>query len=233
MTETSKKTDERLNDIFFGPLERPALQWLCEHMPVWVTPNILTAIGVCGGLIIAVGYWLSNFDKNFLWLVDCGFVVNWFGDSLDGSLARHRRIERFKYGYFVDHTVDTLTQTLICVGLGLSPFIGFNYAMLALVGYLQLGILTYVHAAVTGIFKMSYGKIGPTEIRVIIIGANAVFYFASNPMIDLLLIHISFFNLIVLGIAVGFFIYFIVFTLRQALELSTQDRPSRNKILVQ
>lgn len=231
MDETSKKTDERVNDIFFGSLERPALQWLCAHMPAWVNPDMLTAIGVGGGLIIAVGYWLSNFDKNFLWLADFGFVVNWFGDSLDGSLARYRKIERFQYGYFVDHTVDTLTQTMICIGLGLSPFVGFNYAMLALVGYLQLGILTYVHTAVTGVFKMSYGKIGPTEIRAIIVGANAVFYFADNPMIDLSFINISFFNLIVLALAGGFFIYFIVFTFRQAVELNKQDQPVKSKIL--
>jgi phosphatidylglycerophosphate synthase len=231
MDDPSKKTDDRVNDIFFGPLERPALRWLCAHMPAWVNPDILTAIGVCGGLIIAVGYWLSNFDKNFLWLVDFGFVVNWFGDSLDGSLARYRKIERFQYGYFVDHTVDTFTQTMICIGLGLSPFVGFNYAMLALVGYLQLGILTYVNTAVTGVFKISYGKIGPTEIRAAIIGVNAIFYFVSNPTIALSFINISLFNLIALVLAVGFFIYFIVFVFMQAVELNKQDRPAKSKIL--
>jgi archaetidylinositol phosphate synthase len=233
MEETAKKTDKRVNDIFFGPLERPALYWLCVHMPTWVNPDLLTALGVFGGLIIAVGYWLSNFDKNFLWLVDCGFVVNWLGDSLDGSLARYRKIERFQYGYFIDHTVDTLTQTLICLGLGLSPFIDFNYAMLALVGYLQLGILTYVNTAVTGVFKISYGKIGPTEIRAIIIGANVIFYFAHNPMIHVSFINISLFNFMALGLATVFFMYFIIFTLMQAVELNKQDRSFKNKIVVQ
>jgi archaetidylinositol phosphate synthase len=225
MGDTSKKSDTRVNDILLGPLERPALRWLCVHMPAWVNPDILTVIGVVGGLIIAVGYWLSNSDKNFLWLADCGFVVNWFGDSLDGSLARHRKIERFQYGYFLDHTVDTLTQTLICIGLGLSPFISFNYAMLALAGYLQLGILTYVNTAVTGIFKMSYGKIGPTEIRVILIGLNAIFYFASNPVLVLPFLTIALFDLLALVAAVAFFVYFIVFMIMRAAELNRQDRP--------
>ncbi|MDD5559395.1 CDP-alcohol phosphatidyltransferase family protein [Candidatus Methylomirabilis sp.] len=224
MKGTTKKTDERVNDILFGPLERPALRFLSQHMPAWVNPDILTAIGVIGGIIITAGYWLSNVDKNFLWLADFGFVVNWFGDSLDGTLARYRKIERVKYGYFVDHTVDTLTQTLVCIGLGLSPFVDFNYAMLALVGYLQLGILTYVNAAVTGVFKISYGKIGPTEVRVILIGANAVFYFASNPTIHLSFINITLFNLIILGITAAFFIYFIVFTLKRASSLNKEDR---------
>jgi len=233
MEGASKKTDDRVNDIFFGPLERPALQWLCQQLPAWVNPDMLTAVGVFGGLIVAAGYWLSNFNNNYLWLVDFGLVVNWFGDSLDGSLARYRKIERFQYGYFVDHTIDTLTQTIVCIGLGLSPFIDFNYALLMLVGYLQLGILTYVNAAVTGIFKISYGKIGPTEIRVLIIGANLVFYFVSNPLIDLSFIHISLFNLIALSLATGFLIYFIVFTFIQAVELHKQDRPAKKKIVAQ
>ncbi len=232
MAATVKKTDERVNDIFFGPLERPVLRWLCVHMPSWVNSDLLTAIGVLGGLIIAVGYWFSNFNRHYLWLVDFGFAVNWFGDSLDGSLARYRQSERFQYGYFVDHTVDTLTQTMICLGLGLSPFIGFTYAMLMLVGYLQLGILTYVNAAVTGVFKMSYGKIGPTEIRFLIVGANLVFYFANNPIIHLPLIDVALFNLIALGITTVFFLYFIVFAFVQAVELSKQD-PRKNKIFAQ
>jgi archaetidylinositol phosphate synthase len=225
LEETSKKSDTRVNDIFFGPLERPVLQWLCARMPAWVNPDILTVIGVFGGFLIALGYWLSNYDRNFLWLSDFGLAVNWFGDSLDGSLARYRKIERFKYGYFVDHTVDTVTQTMICVGLGLSPFIDFNYAMLALVGYLQLGILTYVNTAVTGVFKISYGKIGPTEIRILIICINAVFYFASDPMFNLSFMKISFFNLIVLGVAAGFFLYFLIFAYRQGQEFARQDPP--------
>jgi phosphatidylglycerophosphate synthase len=226
--ETSKRTDERVNDIFFGPLERPALQFFCRHMPAWVNPDMLTAIGVVGGLIVAVGYWLTNFNTNFLWLVDFGLALDWFGDSLDGTLARYRKIERFRYGYFVDHTLDTFKQTIICIGLGLSPFVGFNYAMLALVGYLQLGILTYVKTAVTGIFKISYGKIGPTEVRVIVIGANAGFYFSDNPMLHLSFINITLFNLILVGITILLFIYFLVFTLTEAASLNKQDRLTNN-----
>ena len=111
--DTSKTADVRVNDSFLAPLERPALQWLCKHMPAWMTPDILTVIGLIGGVVMAAGYWLCNVNKNFLWIVDLGLVINWFGDSLDGSLARYRRIERFKYGYFVDHTVDITTQTIV------------------------------------------------------------------------------------------------------------------------
>ncbi len=225
MEDTSKKSDTRVNDILLGPWERPALRWLCVHMPQWVNSDLLTAIGFFGGVIIAVGYWLTNVDKNFLWLVDVGFAVNWFGDSLDGSLARYRKVERFKYGYFVDHTLDTLTQTIICIGLGLSPFVSFPYALLVLVGYLQLGILTYVQTAVTGVFKMSYGKIGPTEIRFIFVGVNLVFYFAKNPLLQLPWMTLSLFDLIALVVVAVLFAYFIIFTFLQAAELYKQDRP--------
>ena len=226
MNHAAKKSDKRVNDIFFGPLERPVLRWLCERLPVWVNPDLLTAIGLSGGVIIAVSYWLCNVDRNFLWLVDIGLAVNWFGDSLDGNLARYRKIERFQYGYFIDHTVDTLTQTLICVGLGLSPFISFNYALLALIGYLQLGILTYVDTAVTGVFKISYGKIGPTEIRMLIVLVNLLFYFAHNPILHLPFLQIALFDVMALVLATAFFIYFIVFTLIRAAALSRLDRPA-------
>ena len=226
--ETSKTADVRVNDTILAPLERTALQWLCKQMPVWMTPDVLTAIGLLGGLVMAAAYWLCNANKNFLWIVDFGLLINWFGDSLDGSLARYRRIERFQYGYFVDHTVDITTQTIFFLGLGLSPFVHFNFALLALLGYLHLGILTYINTAVSGVYKISYGKIGPTEVRVFLLGVNAVFYFGTNPLLSLGRISIASFDAMVLGIAIAFFLYFLGFTLLRMRELHIQDPPKDN-----
>lgn len=228
--DTSKTADVRVNDTFLAPLERAALQWLCKQMPVWMTPDILTAIGLVGGLVMAAAYWLCNTNKNFLWIVDLGLLINWFGDSLDGSLARYRRIERFKYGYFVDHTVDITTQTIVLLGLGISPFVHLSYALLALVGYLLLGILTYINTAVSGVYKISYGKIGPTEVRVVVIGLNAIFYFASNPLIPVGSVSIFFFDAIVLFVAIAFFLNFLGFTLLRIRELNVQDPPKVNPL---
>src|ERR1051325_1306929 len=228
--DTSKTADVRVNDSFFTPLERPALQWLCKHMPGWMTPDILTVIGVIGGVIMAAAYWLCNLNKNFLWIVDLGLVINWFGDSLDGSLARYRRIERFKYGYFVDHTVDITTQTIVLLGMGVSPFVHFNYALLALIGYLHLGILTYINTAVSGVYKISYGRIGPTEVRVILLGLNAIFYFAGNPMIHIGRLSILAFDTMVLCFGMAFFLYFLGFTARRIMELNVQDPPKKNSL---
>ena len=228
--DNSKTADVRVNDTVLAPLERPALQWLCQRMPAWMTPDILTAIGLVGGIVMAAAYWLCNVNKNFLWIVDLGLLINWFGDSLDGSLARHRRIERFKYGYFVDHTVDITTQSIVFFGVGISPFVHFNFALVALVGYLHLGILTYIDTAVSGIYKISYGKIGPTEVRVFLLALNAIFYFASNPLIHMVGVSIFSFDAIVLCIAIAFFLYFLGFTCLRMRELNVQDPPKRNPL---
>ena len=225
--DRSKTADVRVNDTVLAPLERAALQWLCRQIPAWMTPDILTLIGLVGGAIMAIAYWLCNVNKNFLWIVDLGLIINWFGDSLDGSLARYRGIERFRYGYFVDHTVDITTQTIVLLGLGASPFVHFSYALLALVGYLLLGILTYIDTAVSGVYKISYGKIGPTEVRVILIGLNAIFYFASNPLIHMGSVSIFSFDAIVLCVAMAFILYFLGFTLLRMRELNMQDPPKQ------
>ena len=178
------KSHERVNDILLGPLERPALKWLSVHMPGWVTPDILTIIGIIGAVIIFAGYVLSNLAPAFLLLATFGFFVNWFGDSMDGTIARYRKIERPKYGFFVDHTVDAFSQLLIFGGLGLSPYVSFDVAILALVGYLLVSIYAYVNIFVTGVFRISYGKFGPTEIRMIAVILNLLFLFVGVQIIS-------------------------------------------------
>jgi archaetidylinositol phosphate synthase len=174
------RTHKRINDIFLGPLERPALKWLAARMPPWVTPDTLTAIGALGSLVIFSGYCLSNVDRNFLWLSCFGFLINWFGDSLDGTLARYREIQRPRYGFFVDHIMDTVSVVLIFLGLGLSPYIHFEVACLALISYLMMSILVYVRTYVDGEFQISYIGIGPTELRLIAVAANILVYFIGT-----------------------------------------------------
>lgn len=176
---TDIKKQKRINDILLGPLERPALNWLAAHMPAWVTPDILTTIGVLGALLIAVSYALSSYDRNFLWLASFGFIVNWFGDSLDGTLARYRHIERPVFGFFIDHVLDACSGTMIFFGLGLTPYVSFNIACLTLIAYLLLSVLVFVRTSVAGIFKISYGKLGPTEIRATAIVLNIAMYFGG------------------------------------------------------
>jgi phosphatidylglycerophosphate synthase len=218
MTDT--KSHKRVNDILLGPLERPALRWLAAHMPVWVNPDILTGVGILGSVVTFFSYWLTNINANFLWLASLGLVINWFGDSLDGTLARYRKIERPKYGFFVDHTVDAMSTLLVVFGLGLSPYVKFEIACLALVSYLLMSVLVHIRTYVDGVFKISYGKFGPTEVRLIVIIANTVVYFVGNPVVKLCFGAISIYDLIagiVAALLAGIFVFS---TIKQARELA-------------
>jgi phosphatidylglycerophosphate synthase len=170
------KDHKRVNDILLGPLERPALQWLAAHLPAWATPDLMTVIGIIGALIITLGYGLSRYNPAFLWLATFGFIINWFGDSLDGSLARYRHIERPKYGFFIDHVTDCLTEIIIILGLGLTFYISFSVAAMCCIAYISMSVLVYVRMNVMGEFKISYGKLGPTEVRVLAILLNTAMF---------------------------------------------------------
>jgi len=214
---------KRVNDILLGPLERPALKWLAARQPAWMSPDMLTGIGIAGSVLIFASYWLSNVNANFLWLASLGLVINWYGDSLDGTVARFRKIERPKYGFFVDHTVDAFSQLLIVAGLGLSPYVRFDSAALALIGYLLMSVLVYVRTYVEGVFQISFGKFGPTEVRLIIILFNALFYFVDIPMLELPLGTISLFDMLIGGLGIVLIILFVASTIRQARELARID----------
>jgi phosphatidylglycerophosphate synthase len=217
------ETHTRVNDILLGPLERPALKWLAAHMPRWINPDMLTAVGVLGAVIILLGYILSNYSRYFLWLASLGFVINWYGDSLDGTLARFRKIQRPRYGFFVDHTVDSFNETLIFIGLGLSPYVRIEIALMTLVGYLLMSILVFVRTCVLGEFKISYGKLGPTEVRIIAILTNTLVFFGGNPVYRLAFVSISLFDLILSTIAALLIGIYIFSTLVQARELANID----------
>ncbi|WP_199249547.1 CDP-alcohol phosphatidyltransferase family protein [[Phormidium] sp. ETS-05] len=214
------KSHQRVNDILLGAIERPLLQWLAAKMPRWVTPDILTAVGVLGAVVIFAGYCLSNVSNHFLWLASFGFFLNWFGDSLDGTVARYRKIQRPKFGFFIDHTVDAFNEFLIAIGLGLSPYISFNIACLGLIGYLLLSVFVYVRTCVDGVFQISYGKIGPTEIRVIFILLNAVMYFLGKPEVSFPWGLTSIYDVMCGLLAAGLMLVFLVSTFKQAKKLA-------------
>ena len=170
-----------------------------------------------------IGYGLSNYSRYFLWLASLGFVINWYGDSLDGTLARYRHIQRPKYGFFVDHTVDAFNEALIFIGLGLSPYVRIEVALIALVSYLLMSILVYVRTCVEGVFKISYGKLGPTEARAIAITANTLVFFIGNPVYQIGFVSLTLYDLVGAGVAALLFWFFITSTLSQARELANVD----------
>ncbi|MEN6429620.1 MAG: CDP-alcohol phosphatidyltransferase family protein [Coriobacteriales bacterium] len=173
------KKHTRVNQTVTGPLERPALQWLAAHAPAWITPDVLTSIGVLGSVMCFVGYCLSGHHVAWLWLVNLGFLVNWYGDSLDGTLARFRKIERPKFGFYIDHTVDAVTEFLTIIGIGMSPYLRLDIAAFAMIGYLLMSVHVYIRTAVEGVFKISFGILGPTEMRLIVVLVNIAIIIAE------------------------------------------------------
>ncbi len=136
----------RIQTSFLNAAEKKALVWLAERMPRRVTSDHLTLVGIIGSIIIAAGYILSRFHISFLWLATFGFVVNWFGDSLDGTLARVRNTQRPIYGYYLDHTVDVINEIVMFVGIGLSPLVNLDLAVSALGLYLILTLNVSMNA---------------------------------------------------------------------------------------
>ena len=178
----SKKTKEprnaeRIQTSFLNPYEKKVLVFLAERMPAWVTSDMLTFVGFLGACIVAAGYALSNLDLNWLWLASFGFVVNWFGDSLDGSLARVRNTQRKTYGFFIDHNVDVINECLMFLGVGISPLANLTFMMGVLSAYLILSVYVYIDCYLKGEHRLTYGGLGPTEFRLIAILVNCLFIF--------------------------------------------------------
>lgn len=172
-----KEQSKRIQTSVLNAAEKKVLLWLAARQPKWMTSDMLTWIGVAGAVIVAVGYVLSNYNVSWLWLASFGFFINWYGDSLDGTLARYRNIQRPVYGFFLDHTIDGMTMTIMCVGAGLSDMLNLYVAFAVLAVYLLLSISVYINAHLKGEFKLTYAGMGPTEFRLILVLVNTMFIY--------------------------------------------------------
>lgn len=173
--ENNKADAVRIQTSVLNSLEKKVLVWLAKRQPEWMTSDILTYIGTFGAIMIAAGYILSSRNIGFLWLSSLGFVINWYGDSLDGTLARVRNTQRPIYGYYIDHTIDAINEVLIFVGVGLSGLVHLEIALMALVMYFLITINVSINAHLKKEFKLTYVNMGPTEFRIIMILLNTFF----------------------------------------------------------
>ncbi|MGB4580266.1 MAG: CDP-alcohol phosphatidyltransferase family protein [Coriobacteriia bacterium] len=221
MSEMSDiKQHTRVNKMLLGPLERPALQWMAAHSPAWVTPDVLTGLGVVGSAMCFAGYWLSGGGKWWLLLACAGFFVNWVGDSLDGTLARYRKIERPRFGFYIDHTVDAITEFLTIIGIGMSPYLRLDIAAFAMIGYLLMSTHVYIRTAVDGVFKISFGTFGPTEMRVIIVIVNIAIMAAEGWFLTPIAGTLLPFDIIGIVLAVALSGVFLVTSMQYAFKLA-------------
>jgi archaetidylinositol phosphate synthase len=165
--------------------EARVLEWLARRLPARVMPDHMTALGVAASLGLGAAYWLTRRDPAWLWVASGLLFVHWLGDSLDGTLARVRRIERPKYGYYLDHLVDAGATIVIGAGLGLSPYLSLVTGLAIVIAYLALSINTYLETHVFGVFSLGYGRVGPTEARAGLIGLNLALLAGATSVLDL------------------------------------------------
>jgi len=169
-----RKQATRIQNSLLHTKEKQVLEWLAARQPKWVTSDTLTFVGMFGAMLIAAGYILTNIHYGFLWLASLGLVVNWYGDSLDGTLARFRNTQRPIYGYYLDHTVDCINESMMFIGAGLSAIMDLRLALLLYIAYLMMTINVSINAHLKNEFKISYANMGPTEFRIVIIIVNTV-----------------------------------------------------------
>lgn len=167
----------RTNSGWLGGAEARALHWLAPRVPARVTPDQLTALGFAASVVALAAYLLSRTHPVALWVVNASLIVNWLGNSLDGHVARLRRIERPRYGLFVDQSVDVVSQFLFALGLAASGLLAPAIVAFGLAAYLMMTVQSLLRAQVSGLFHLATGGMGLTEVRCLFLLANLLFYF--------------------------------------------------------
>lgn len=166
------KSAVRQQTSLLAPLERVCLSWLARNMPGWVKPDHLTLLGFAAMLVAGVCYALAKWWPPALLIVNLCLALNWFGDSLDGTLARARNKQRPRYGFYVDHIIDAFGILFIICGLALSGYMSWTIALATLVTYFMLSIDVYLATYTIGTFKLSFYKFSPTELRILLAIGN-------------------------------------------------------------
>ena len=153
-------------------VEKRALVWMAERLPPWINADHLTALGLLAFLAGGIFYWLCGRDPAWLHAVNACLVLNWLGDSLDGTVARVRQKLRPRYGFYVDHMVDALAALFLLLGLAYSTLITPAVAIALLVAYFFLTINMGYATHALGVFKISFGAVGGTEMRILLALVN-------------------------------------------------------------
>jgi len=170
---------KRVQQSFLAGLEKKTLLWLAERTPAGINSDHLTVLGLAAMAGAGAGYWWSKTNPAGLAVVILCLTLNWLGDSLDGTLARYRNCPRPRYGFYVDHIVDAFGALFLLGGLGLSGYMSPLVAAGLLVAFLMLSIEVYLASYTLGDFKISYFRMGPTELRVLMCAGNVALLYKS------------------------------------------------------
>jgi phosphatidylglycerophosphate synthase len=162
----------RINRSLTAQIEKRTLEWMAAHAPAWLTSDQLTLLGFTAQIAAGLFYALARFNRYMLLLVILCIAINWLGDSLDGTLARVRRRQRPRYGFYVDHIVDVFGSIALMCGLACSGFLHWQTAIAMLIAFLLLASESYLATYTLSSFELSQGIFGPTEIRILLIAGN-------------------------------------------------------------
>ncbi len=213
---------ERRHRSLLAGVEKQCLLWLANRLPGWVQPDHLTLLAWASTFMGGVSYAAAQWWPPALLVVNVWLVVNWFGDSLDGTLARVRRRERPRYGFYVDHMVDSFGVLFLLGGLALSGYMRPAVAFALLIIYLLLSINLYLAAYSLGIFQLSFWLFGPTELRILLAVGNVVAWL--QPTVRVLGIERSFFDVAGLAAAVMMALVLVGSVARNTWTLYRRDR---------
>jgi archaetidylinositol phosphate synthase len=172
MANNDFRQAERFNRGFVSAIEHRTLQWLARRLPAAVKPDHLTALGFVSLFGVGLSYWYARYSAAGLWLAILFLALNWFGDSLDGTLARVRDKQRPRYGFYVDHVLDACGSVFLFAGLALSGHMSERIAVGLLVTYFLVSIEVYLATYAVGKFHLSFAAFGPTELRLLLVAGN-------------------------------------------------------------
>jgi phosphatidylglycerophosphate synthase len=173
---------KRIQQSFLANWEKKTLIWLAARTPVWINSDHLTVLGLLSMAGAGFGYWWSHANPCGLLVVVLCLALNWLGDSLDGTLARFRDCSRPRYGFYVDHIVDAFSALFLLSGLALSGYMSPMVGLGLLIAYLMLSVEVYLASYTLGDFKISYFKMGPTELRLLLSLGNMVLFFWKSTV---------------------------------------------------
>jgi phosphatidylglycerophosphate synthase len=212
----------RVQESWVASAEKRALLWLAARTPERIGPDHLTVLGLAAQVGAGVCYALAAWNRYALLGVIVCLALNWFGDSLDGTLARVRQRLRPRYGFYVDHMVDSFGALALMGGLALSRYMHPWIAIGLLIAFLMLSIQSYLATHALGEFRISFWRFGPTELRILLaIGNLALFRWANVHLFG------AQYRLFDVGGAIGLAgmaLMVVVFTLQNTVRLYREER---------
>jgi phosphatidylglycerophosphate synthase len=218
-----RDSQQAINTAITAKAEERAKEIICPRIPKWIGPDHLTFIGIIGIVIVSIGFVLGYLNRYYLGLVPLGLIINWFGDSFDGSIARYRKRTRPNYGYYIDKIVDAVVMIVFGLGLGLSGFVKIEIAILLTAIYLVMMINVDLLVYVKGEAKNSFGWFGPTEIRIIGIIIAIVMFFMPVKSYDIYGYLVTQYDIVVLVLSVLMFLILISEIVKNGIRLNKED----------